>query len=190
MCGAAIVAFEQRCRSCGEALSRESQPANDARFDDSMVTLPLEPAVSLAGTILPRHLAAILDNVAAMILGVVASGAIPESLPVVKGGIVVVVFFGYYLLTEGLIGATPGKLLAGLVVVQFDGSACTWRQVLIRTLFRVLEVNPVLFGALPAAARIVFSKHRQRFGDHIAGTIVAPRRRIAKKRQQLAASAS
>ena len=140
------------------------------------------PAVSTGNTVLPRHIAAILDNVLAMILGVVAAKSVAEDLLAVQLFLFMAVYLGYYFLFEGFISRTPGKLLTGLVVIQFDGGRCTWRQSLIRTCFRILEVNPAFLGAIPAALSIVFSKHHQRFGDKTAGTIVVPSRRVRKQR--------
>jgi len=45
---------------------------------------------------------------------------------------------------------------------------------------RVLEVNPVLLGAFPAALSVVFSPKHQRFGDKLAGTIVVPPDRLSR----------
>jgi uncharacterized RDD family membrane protein YckC len=77
-----------------------------------------------------------------------------------------------------LFSRTLGKFCMGLIVVQYDGRRCTWRQAIIRTLFRFVEVNPLLLGALPAAISIIGSRHRQRFGDKVARTIVVPARRV------------
>ena len=140
------------------------------------------PAVSTGNTVLPRHMAAILDNLIAMILGVMAAKAINEDLLAVQSLLFVATYLGYYFLFEGFISRTPGKLLTGVMVIQFDGGRCTWRQSLIRTCFRVLEVNPALLGAIPAALSIVLSRHHQRFGDKMARTVVVLSRRVRKQR--------
>jgi uncharacterized RDD family membrane protein YckC len=44
--------------------------------------------------------------------------------------------------------------------------------------FRLIETNPLLLGAIPAAARIVMTRDKQRFGDKVADTIVVFRRSI------------
>jgi uncharacterized RDD family membrane protein YckC len=130
-------------------------------------------------TVLPRQIAAILDNLIAMILGILAAKS-AEGLPAVQVPVFGAVYLGYYLLFEGFISRTPGKLLTGLVVIQIDGQRCTWRQSLIRTVFRIVEVNPVFM--IPAALSIVFSRHHQRFGDKAAQTVVVPSRRVAEIR--------
>lgn len=130
------------------------------------------PSISTQRTLLPRHLAAILDNLLALVISAVAVRSIDDEQPLLKFGVMILVYLGYFLLSEGLIGRSPCKLMSGLVVVQLDGRRCTWRQTLIRTLFRLLEVNPLLLGGLPAAISIFSSTRRQRIGDRVAGTIV------------------
>ena len=41
-----------------------------------------------------------------------------------------------------------------LSIRQISGERCTRSQLLIRSLFRLLEVNPILFGDLPAGIAI------------------------------------
>jgi uncharacterized RDD family membrane protein YckC len=78
----------------------------------------------------------------------------------------------YYFVSEWLLGRTPVKLVAGLVVIRRDGKQPGLREALIRTGTRLLEVNPFLLGAAPAALSIIFSKRHQRWGDKWAGTLV------------------
>ncbi len=81
-------------------------------------------------------------------------------------------YLAYFLIFEALFCTTPAKFMNGLVVRDFHGGRCSFRQTLVRTLFRVLEVNPALLGFLPAAARIILFRNKQRFGDKAAGTVV------------------
>jgi uncharacterized RDD family membrane protein YckC len=67
---------------------------------------------------------------------------------------------------------TLGKYLQRLVVVDPSGGRCGWRRALIRTLLRVMETNPLLFGGIPAEVPILASKRNQRLGDIVAGTLV------------------
>lgn len=140
------------------------------------------PTISTTDTIVPRHIAAIIDSIVALVLGVMAAKAVAEDAPLIQSLVFVATYLGYFLLCEGFLARTPGKLLTGLVIVQYDGRRCTWGQTLIRTGFRLLEVNPLLLGAIPAALSIIFSKRHQRFGDRTAGTIVVPARRLRKRR--------
>ena len=75
-------------------------------------------------------------------------------------------------LFEGLTGTTPGKFLFGLWVRRVDRRRCSWGQVGVRTATRLLEVNPFLFGALPAGISVLTSGRHQRIGDKWAGTVV------------------
>jgi uncharacterized RDD family membrane protein YckC len=72
--------------------------------------------------VLPRHIAAILDNLVAMVLGVLAAKTVAEDLPILQLLALVATYLAYYLLFEGLASRTPGKLLTGLVVIQFNGA--------------------------------------------------------------------
>ena len=140
---------------------------------DVKVSAPA-PAVAASNTVVPRYIAATIDNLIAMILAVLAAKSIYEDLAILQLAAAVAAYLGYYLLFEAATGRTPGKLSTGLIVIQFDGRRCSWRQALVRTAFRLLEVNPALLGALPAAVCIVVSKDHQRFGDRVAGTVVVP----------------
>lgn len=165
--------------STGDAPQTPPQKTSPA----GVLELPVaKPAVSTSNTILPRHLAAALDNLLAMVLALVAAKLIDSRLVALQLVVVVVVYLGYFLLSEALFARTPGKLLMGLVVIQFSGAPCTFRQTLIRTGFRLLEVNPTCFGGIPAALAVVTSPHRQRFGDRTADTIVVSSARWKKWR--------
>jgi uncharacterized RDD family membrane protein YckC len=119
-----------------------------------------------------RFLAAICDNLLSIITAVVVASFLSGSTDVVRGSAFVGTYLAYYLLSEGLLGATPGKMVFGLRVRRLSGESCTWLQAGIRTLLRVIEVNPVLLGALPAGIVILATKRKQRLGDMLAGTVV------------------
>lgn len=76
----------------------------------------------------------------------------------------------YFVLLEGLAGATLGKWLLGLRVVRMDGSRPgLWKSVL-RNALRLVDSLPTL-GIL-GAILIARSAERARFGDRVAGTRV------------------
>ena len=131
-----------------------------------------EPEVSTGDSIVPRYVAATLDNFLAGILGLWAAKSIDDRQSLLQFAALVGVYLAYFFVSESLTGRTLAKAMTGIVVVRFDGRRCSWRQALVRTLFRLVEVNPILIGALPAAVRIVLSKRRQRFGDRWARTLV------------------
>jgi uncharacterized RDD family membrane protein YckC len=130
-------------------------------------------------SLVPRVLAAVVDQLLAFIVAVAAAKQISDRQPLWQTLAAVVAFLAYYGLPEALFGTTLGKLSQGLVVASLDGGRCTWRQALIRTLFRLLEVNPLLLGDLPAGISIVSSRDRQRIGDRVAGTVVTPRSAVS-----------
>ena len=78
----------------------------------------------------------------------------------------------YYPVCEGYNGTTVGKLIAGIRVVDNDLNPPGIQKALIRTALRLVEVNPVLLGGIPAALFVLNSKHKQRLGDRLADTFV------------------
>jgi len=60
---------------------------------------------------------------------------------------------------------TPGKYLKGLAVVDAAGGRCGWRRALVRTVVKVVEANPLLFGGIPAGVVILVSRRNQRLGN-------------------------
>ncbi|MAT69089.1 MAG: hypothetical protein CMJ58_06140 [Planctomycetaceae bacterium] len=128
------------------------------------------------GTVLQRYLAASLDNAVALMLAIATGIAVTQLLGAedrpVQLSSAVVVYLAYFLAFEVLWSRTPGKLLTGLKVVGPSGEPCTGRQAVVRTVARLVEVNPILLGALPAAIAIMTNKHRQRLGDRLAETFV------------------
>ena len=136
------------------------------------------PVISPSNIIFPRYIAANFDFLFAALFMLLALKANPWDYRILHVVVAVSAFLAYYFLFESLFSRTPGKFLMGLVVRKFDGSKCGWREAAIRTGFRVLEVNPLLLGALPACAAILLSKHRQRLGDKVADTVVVLARRV------------
>ena len=56
----------------------------------------------------------------------------------------------YFPLTEGLFGRSLGKLATGTVVVNAAGENPGVGRAFVRTLLRVVEVNPLFLGGVPA----------------------------------------
>lgn len=80
----------------------------------------------------------------------------------------------YFPLTEAYTGRSVGKWVTGTRVVTADGASPGLRRAVIRTLARLLEVNPFLLGGVPAGIAVLASRHSQRLGDMAAGTYVVP----------------
>jgi uncharacterized RDD family membrane protein YckC len=126
----------------------------------------------MSSGILPRYGAALVDNVIAMLLAVIAAKQLPDDRQILQFVLAATAYLLYFFIFERLLSATPGKLLVGLRVRSQDGGKCSTKQIALRTLTRLLEVNPLLLGAIPAAILIIWSADRRRLGDRIAGTDV------------------
>src|SRR5438132_8214426 len=74
----------------------------------------------------------------------------------------------YFVLPEGLYGATPAKRRLKLCVVQADGTPCGLRAALVRGLLRYVDV--FLFGLV--AYIVMRPPLNQRVGDKAAHTLV------------------
>jgi uncharacterized RDD family membrane protein YckC len=137
--------------------------------------------------IMPRYFAASAGTLLSIGFALIAGMLVPSGQGAVQAIVLVGVWWGYFLVFELLFSSSIGKLLFGLIIVSVNGDRITRRQAIVRTLFRLLEVNPIFLGGLPAAACIIFSSKRQRFGDMAAGTVVVPRA-ILKMRAKSRAS--
>src|SRR5579872_1943809 len=133
-----------------------------------------------------RLIAVILDSIfiviafavigmamAARLGGVTDSGFSLNGAPAALAiGVTLLVGFVYYVLAEGIAGCTLGKGIAGIQVREKTGARCSMKGSLIRNVLRIVDaVGVYLVGFLIA----IFSKTRQRLGDHVAGTIVVER---------------
>ncbi|NBB15778.1 hypothetical protein GVN21_10470 [Caulobacter sp. SLTY] len=96
--------------------------------------------------------------------------ATPEPVFWVAG----LIILAYFPITEGLWGRSLGKLVTGTVVLRADGAYPGIGWAIVRTLLRLIEVNPFLFGGIPAGIVLLCSSERRRLGDMAAGTYVIP----------------
>jgi len=120
-----------------------------------------------------RVFAFVIDNLVACLLSILLVGKFYNAL--VSGILVSLIYLSYFFVFEVTFGRTPGKFLQGLVVRDIEGGKCNAKQIFIRTLTRVFEANPILFGGLPAGLLVATSNSRQRMGDSLAGTVVVSR---------------
>lgn len=122
-----------------------------------------------------RALALVIDTILlAVVAYVIAwlSGTTTKAGFELHGGpffLLILIILAYYIVLEGLLGATIGKLILGLRVVKLDGSAIGWRASVVRNLLRF--VDGIVFYLL-GAILIWVSPLRQRLGDRLAGTSV------------------
>jgi len=162
--------------AAGEPIMMPSLPPPPAAEAQSFSPTVSEPKEQLVGCMnLDRFFAALFDNFIAVIAALGAAMQFGGHGDGAAWAAAAVAFFGYYLVSEVVFGNTFGKWAMGLRIRTVEGDKITSRQALVRSLLRVLEVNPILLGALPAAAAMFFSKRRQRIGDRLAGTVVVPR---------------
>ena len=90
----------------------------------------------------------------------------------------------YNVLFEVLMrGATPGKRVLGLRVMNENGTPVGWSGSMIRNLIRFVDVLPGCYGF--GCMSVMLSKNFQRLGDLAAGTIV-----IHQPKQKLTLKAS
>jgi uncharacterized RDD family membrane protein YckC len=78
----------------------------------------------------------------------------------------------YFPLSEGLTGYSLGKVVSGTKVVNSKGEPPGIAKAIIRTLARLIEVNPMVAGGIPAGIIANSSRKRQRLGDMLADTYV------------------
>jgi uncharacterized RDD family membrane protein YckC len=92
-----------------------------------------------------------------------------------------VIFFFYYVFFETLwSGQSPGKRGAGLRVVHMGGQPIDLRASAIRNIMRLVDVLPTSYGV--GSVAVLASKHNQRLGDMVAGTIVIREAKAPKKK--------
>lgn len=83
--------------------------------------------------------------------------------------IVAVVLLAYFVLGEGALGTTLGKVVAGVRVQTLDGRRIGLRAALIRNLMRIIDgIGVYLVGAIA----ILATGRRQRLGDLAARSVV------------------
>src|SRR5438105_2805317 len=102
---------------------------------------PAAPALEYVG-VGRRFFAVLIDEIVLSIIGAIivmvfhlgapnASGvAAYTSGP--SGATQVIIFLIYYIVLEAMAGATLGKMLLGLRVVNLDGSRISWKESIIR----------------------------------------------------------
>jgi uncharacterized RDD family membrane protein YckC len=87
----------------------------------------------------------------------------------------------YDLLSEMFLnGQSLGKKVMGIKVISLNGNQASFRQYLIRWLFRLIDFS--FSGSIVALVMVAVSEKKQRLGDLVAGTVLVkttPRIQIA-----------
>ncbi len=79
---------------------------------------------------------------------------------------------GYFILFESIMnGQTPGKRLLRIRVLQDNGTPVEFTSIVLRNIFRIVDCMFPFQYAIGTLS-LIFSKETQRFGDHLAGTVV------------------
>ncbi len=85
----------------------------------------------------------------------------------------------YFVLLEGLAGATIGKFATGIRVVNQDGTKLDWPAAIVRNVARIVDAFPYVFPYLVGAISVWASPNQQRLGDRWANTVVVTKESIA-----------
>ena len=128
----------------------------------------------IVATIVDGLIFGALFTVMAMLFGNITSvgtanwnGSLMPALPSLLYAVIVVL---YYILLEGYLGQTFGKMLLGIKVIREDnGEVPGLGGATIRTLLRIVDG---LFSYLVAFIAVLISGKNQRLGDMAAHTLV------------------
>jgi len=100
----------------------------------------------------------------------VEGGQVGASLSGVAALASFILVFAYYIVLEGYLGQTLGKMLLGIKVIREDtGEAPGLKAATIRTVMRIVDG---LLSYLVAFIAVLASKKNQRLGDMLAHTLV------------------
>ena len=84
----------------------------------------------------------------------------------------------YFVLLEGIAGATIGKFLTGIRVVNQDGTKLDWSAAFVRNIARIVDAFPYAFPYLVGAISVWASPIQQRLGDRWANTVVVTKESV------------
>jgi len=122
-----------------------------------------------------RFVAVLVDLVLFLLVAALLGGAYSTTengvhrVGIESGWLSLLIFLGYYVVFEAILGRTIGKVVVGIRVVGEDAESISWGQALGRNLLRVVDA---LFFYFVAAIFVWSSSKRQRLGDRAANTFV------------------
>lgn len=197
-CGRALKPGEWQCPGCGapveqtketkQDIEQESQAAKkqQAQKESEQRTTPnfnkyYENYKPVQDNGRPIHISAyggFWVRAVAYWIDLIVCGAVFGALDGIIGAdesIILILYACYYIVCESSIcnGATLGKKVMGLKVVNADFEAISINQSIIRTLAKIVSWITMCFGFV----MIMFSKRRQGLHDHISNTYVIKTRR-------------
>jgi uncharacterized RDD family membrane protein YckC len=124
-----------------------------------------------SGIVVRRWGATWIDFILLGVLAAISLG-VPANLRTATLLVVTLCVLAYFPVLEHLFGRTPGKFVCRVRVVDAAGRHPSWGQAIVRTLLRLVEVNPILLGGIPAGIAVLVSRKKQRLGDMAANTFV------------------
>lgn len=137
---------------------------------------PLEVHVTgrrILATIVDGLVFGVLFAVMSALFGTVSSdgaSSVDASLSAIPTLVYILLIALYYILLEGYLGQTLGKMLFGIKVVrEDDGELPGLRAAAIRTVLRVVDG---IFSYLVAFVTVLVSSENKRLGDMAAHTLV------------------
>jgi uncharacterized RDD family membrane protein YckC len=78
----------------------------------------------------------------------------------------------YFVILEGVAGATIGKFATGIRVVNEDGTKLSWAGAVVRNVARIVDAFPYFLPYLVGAISVWASPSKQRLGDRWGNTLV------------------
>ncbi|MFN2400209.1 MAG: stage II sporulation protein M [Gemmatimonadaceae bacterium] len=162
----------------------EIETPEQVAFSYTVAGVGTRAAAAVVDHLICIGIAVALFLVGAFVMGIVAPGAVlgkeVETVGAWVLGIMaiaqVAVFWGYYVIFEGLWdGQTPGKRRQGIRVVQDGGYSTSFAASAVRNLVRALDMQPLGTYAVGIVSAAI-SKSGKRLGDMVAGTMVVQER--------------
>ena len=159
----------------------------------------LRPVSLPEGVEITLRLAGPLTRARAWLIDFAFRGFVTMSLPPLLGwlgksgtGAMLIAWFAiwtlYPILFEALWnGATPGKRICNIAVVNSDGTPIGWPAAFLRNVMRFADMLPVGYAA--GFASMLLDRQFRRLGDLAAGTIVIHRDPVSRNAKAQATSA-
>ena len=126
----------------------------------------------VVATIIDGIIFGVVSGIFAQLFGTprTSSGMNMTGLGTGGSGALFVVVVLYYVLMEGLLGRTVGKMVTGIKVVdEATGGNPSMGQAVLRTILRIIDG---IFGYLVGFIIVLASDRRRRLGDMAAKTLV------------------
>jgi uncharacterized RDD family membrane protein YckC len=181
-CGVKNDRGEAECFICGKKLPAVDQEAPSAKGSRRGSSRAAQGGGAVAARLGDRFIAIILDTVflgaLALVIAALVSlrwsavqdlGLSKPMLIALGAASAILMVFLYHWLLEGAFGATMGKAIVGVRVLNQRGGMPGLRSSAVRNVLRLLDAIPFyLLGFFVA----VFSPARRRIGDYAAQTVV------------------